>query len=137
MGYTGTGTSRRESMEPGKDWSSRWPGCGRPAFAWLGLLLWLVAGCAADRAHVDKALMADKGTANRNQGVVECYTVHCPDVLQIAFAERPGLSGPCPVGSDGRIDATFVGWPSQADPTYQGSASLSKTVGLGRPTYGI
>jgi hypothetical protein len=31
--------------------------------------------------------------------------------------------------------ATFVGWPSQADPTCLEAAGLGKMVGLGRPTY--
>jgi polysaccharide export outer membrane protein len=48
--------------------------------------------------------LADQGTGARKDGVAECYTVHCPDVLEIRIPGRPELTGPHPVGPDGRID---------------------------------
>jgi protein involved in polysaccharide export with SLBB domain len=90
-------------MEPGKSWS-----CRR---ALVGVLLSLLAGCAANRGHVDQALLADRGAPARNQGVAEAYAVHCPDLLQVTVAERPEVTGPKPVGADGRIDLGAAGRP--------------------------
>jgi protein involved in polysaccharide export with SLBB domain len=78
----------------------------RAAPAWVGPALLLVAltGCAGSRPHVDRALLADGGGGARNLGVAENYTIGCPDVLDVAVAGRPDLSGPRPVGPDGTID---------------------------------
>lgn len=81
-------------MQPGKARSS-----------WLILLLGVgLAGCAADRASVEKNLMADKQTARLHEGVAEQYRVGCPDVLEIRVGEKPDLSGQYAVGPNGRID---------------------------------
>lgn len=95
-------------MDPGAHlswWSS---GC-RFSPVWLGLWLWLAAGCAAQRAHLDRALLAEKGSVKRNEGVSEHYAVHCPDVLELAVAGRPELNGPHPVDADGRIELAAIG----------------------------
>jgi polysaccharide export outer membrane protein len=55
--------------------------------------------------------MADRGRARRNEGVAERYAIQCPDVLDIAIATRPDLSGPHPVGVDGCLDLEPVGCP--------------------------
>jgi protein involved in polysaccharide export with SLBB domain len=64
----------------------------------------LLAGCALGQPHLDHVLLADRGAGVRNEGVAECYLVHCPDVLAIQVSDRPDLTGPHPVGPDGRID---------------------------------
>jgi len=89
-------------MEPGQNWSSWWRRC-----PWL--LLGLLAGCAASKPQVDKALMADRGTPSRNEGVAEQYTVRSPDVLELPVAHRPELCGRHAVSLDGRIDLGNLG----------------------------
>jgi len=49
----------------------------------LGLIFSLLVGCASGPPRFDQALMADQGTASRNQGVAQAYHVFCPDVLEI------------------------------------------------------
>lgn len=63
-----------------------------------------LAGCAGERAAVERKLLADKGDPARREGVVEHYVVQCPDVLELRVAFRPDLSRPYPVGADGCID---------------------------------
>jgi protein involved in polysaccharide export with SLBB domain len=64
----------------------------------------VLSGCALNQPHLDHALLADRGAGVRNEGVAECYLVHCPDVLAVQVPSRPDLTGPRPVGPDGRID---------------------------------
>jgi protein involved in polysaccharide export with SLBB domain len=45
-----------------------------------------------------------QNTGPINRGVAESYVVLCPDVLDIRLANHPELSGPHPIGVDGRID---------------------------------
>jgi protein involved in polysaccharide export with SLBB domain len=58
---------------------------------------------------VDEALLADPGTATRNEGVAEHYPVGCPDVLELGVAGRPDLTGPRTIGADGEIDLGVAG----------------------------
>ncbi len=69
-------------------------------FASVGLL---TAGCALTRPKMDRELMADRGAAVRNENVIACYLVRCPDVLDIQVSDRRDLSGKVPVDSDGHI----------------------------------
>jgi protein involved in polysaccharide export with SLBB domain len=72
------------------------PGDGRSSRKprrWLGLVLGLAAGCASGRPHVDQALLADKGARPAGSGGVAPYAAACPDVLEIAVARRPDLTG--------------------------------------------
>jgi protein involved in polysaccharide export with SLBB domain len=55
--------------------------------------------------------MSGTGQAQRNAGVAEHYTVTCPDVLSLAIADHAELSGPHPIGVDGRLDLEPVGRP--------------------------
>ena len=96
-------------MKPGEGRVSWRTQSRLPVWFWLGLVLWLPAGCAGDRPHLDQALLTDKGAAVRNEGVADVYTVFCPDVLEIAVDGRPGLSGRRPVIVDGRIDLGYLG----------------------------
>jgi protein involved in polysaccharide export with SLBB domain len=69
----------------------------------LGIMATLLSGCSADRSHVDRALMAERGTAGRNEGVAGRYKIGCPDILELTMS---GLSAPnarLPVNPDGRI----------------------------------
>jgi protein involved in polysaccharide export with SLBB domain len=72
--------------------------------ATLGLVLCLLTGCAVGRPHLDEALLADSGTALRNQGMTQHYRVGCPDVLEVRVAGRSELGGRYTVKADGRID---------------------------------
>jgi protein involved in polysaccharide export with SLBB domain len=65
--------------------------------------LWLLAGCTLSRPPLDRELMAEKGGRARNEGVAECYSVYCPDVLAVAVTGRPDLSVRRTVGADGQI----------------------------------
>jgi len=71
---------------------------------WL-VLLTSVLGCANDQQTVvKKNLMGEKLTAERMAGVAEHYQVGCPDVLEIAVANRPEFNGNYFVEPDGRIN---------------------------------
>src|SRR5437899_127210 len=89
-----------KSMEAGEDRSAWWP----RECAWLGLLLWLPAGCALCRTPFDCAIPATQGLAARSQNAAEIYAVNCPDVLDVSSDRHPDLNGPREVGPDGRID---------------------------------
>lgn len=75
----------------------------------LGLLLCLVAGCAAARPALDHALRAEQGAGARREGVPQAYAVQCPDVLDVTVAGRPDLSDRYPVGPEGRLDLGDLG----------------------------
>ncbi len=87
-------------MEAGEDRLAWWP----PRRAWLGLLLWLPAGCALCRTPLDCTIPADKGLAARTENAAEIYSVNCPDVLDVIVDSHPELSGQREIGPDGRID---------------------------------
>jgi protein involved in polysaccharide export with SLBB domain len=87
-------------MEAGEDRSAWW----LPKRAWLGLLLWLPAGCALCRTPLDCAIPADKGLAARTENAADVYSVNCPDILDVRIDSHPELSGPREIGPDGRID---------------------------------
>ena len=98
-------------MEAGRSWSPS-VRSGPPAVrCCLGLLLGLLAGCAAGKPHVDEALKADPRTPARNEGVAERYRVRCPDVLELRAEGRADLDGLQPVALDGRIDLGALGRP--------------------------
>jgi protein involved in polysaccharide export with SLBB domain len=71
----------------------------------------IIAGCATNHDHVDRNLMADKGTSGRNEGTVDHYLVGCPDVLEVTIPNRPELSGRFTIGPDGRIEMERLGRP--------------------------
>jgi protein involved in polysaccharide export with SLBB domain len=71
----------------------------------------MLVGCRSTSSAVDRNLMADRGQTRRNVGVAERYTVVCPDVLDIVIDNHPELSGPHPIGIDGRIDLDPLGRP--------------------------
>src|SRR5947209_11223877 len=83
----------------------------RPLRAVLPALVLLasVTGCALTGPHLDQALLADRGAAERNQGIAAAYRVGCPDVLELTAQDRPELSGLYAVTADGRIDLGEVG----------------------------
>src|SRR5262245_63348378 len=66
---------------------------------WLLLGLPLASGCAAGRPHLRHALRVDA----RPPDPEARYAVRCPDLLDVQVTNRPDLSGPRPVGADGRI----------------------------------
>jgi protein involved in polysaccharide export with SLBB domain len=75
----------------------------------LGLLLWLLAGCAWNRPELDRAFKEDAGRTARQATVAEAYTLYCPDVLEVTVDTRPDLSGRRTIGPDGRLDLGAVG----------------------------
>src|SRR5947209_12045938 len=96
-------------MQAGKGWLFEWARPGRRGGRWLGLLLWLAAGCASQKPHLDQQLLAEKGTTTRNHGIIEQYRVCCPDVLDLTVDFRPELSGQRVVGTDGCIALGPIG----------------------------
>src|SRR5437660_9652954 len=74
-----------------------------------GLVLGLLAGCAAGGPPLDRALLADGGMGPRCRQAGEAYRIGCPDVLEVTVGQRPELSGRRRVGPDGRIDAGRAG----------------------------
>jgi protein involved in polysaccharide export with SLBB domain len=71
----------------------------------------LLAGCRTTHPNVDRNLLSDRGQAQHNAGVAQSYTVTCPDVLDLSIAGHAELSGPHPIGVDGRLDLDPVGRP--------------------------
>jgi protein involved in polysaccharide export with SLBB domain len=80
-----------------------------PRFACLSLFLFSLLGCIGGRNHMDQALLADRGTADRNQGVAENYTLGFPDVVEVVVAGRPDVIGQQAIGPDGRINLAAAG----------------------------
>ena len=79
---------------------------GRTRRSWgfcgvLAAALGLSAGCAADGPRLEQALMADRNPDAHGPDLDERYVVHCPDLLEVDAAGRPG--GAHAVGADGRI----------------------------------
>jgi protein involved in polysaccharide export with SLBB domain len=91
-------------MERGGDW----PWSRRSLRLWLPLLQVVLAGCAADRSHLNQALLADRDAAHR-RAVSANYLVGFPDVLSISIHNHPQISGLHEVGADGRIDLGELG----------------------------
>lgn len=60
---------------------------------------------------MDQAVKADPGGPARNEGVAGQYLVRCPDVLEVAVAGRPDLTGRIAVAADGRLDLEAAGRP--------------------------
>ncbi|MBV9121993.1 MAG: polysaccharide biosynthesis/export family protein [Planctomycetes bacterium] len=75
----------------------------------LGLVLWLLAGCATPPSQLDRQLQAEKDLAPPRPALAASYVVGCPDVLEVTLAGRADLSGPHPVDADGCIDLGTVG----------------------------
>jgi protein involved in polysaccharide export with SLBB domain len=75
-----------------------------PRDAWLGLLLWLPAGCALFGPPIDRAIPADRGLAVRQENITQVYIVNCPDVLDLIIEGHPEFTGQRDIGPDGRID---------------------------------
>src|SRR5213080_3212885 len=71
-----------ETMKPGQGWLS-W------GLRSLALVACLVAGCASARPGVDRNLMADKDHNSRHEGVLENYTLGCPDVVEVTLGQQP------------------------------------------------
>jgi protein involved in polysaccharide export with SLBB domain len=94
-------------------------------------LLVFLAGCLPHR-HLDQALLADRGAAVRNQGVAECYTLGCPDVVEVRAAGRPDVKGPRTIGPDGRISLDKAS-PLRIEGQTPGEATLSIAKHLGVP----
>jgi protein involved in polysaccharide export with SLBB domain len=79
--------------------------CARPLLLWPFLVsLVFLAGCAHGRHCLERALLADCGWEDRCREAADAYQIGCPDVLVVAVAGSPGLSGRYTVGPDGRID---------------------------------
>src|SRR5262249_30194871 len=94
----------RPNMDPGEGRLYRW------LASRLALLvpLLLPAGCA-NRPYLDRALMAERGSAVRNEGVAETYRPGCPDVLEFTVAGRPDLTGQREIGPDRRRELGPLG----------------------------
>jgi protein involved in polysaccharide export with SLBB domain len=71
----------------------------------------VVAGCRASSPNVDRNLMSSRNQGQLTAGRTEHYTVTCPDMLELTIAGHPELSGPHPIGVDGRLDLDPAGRP--------------------------
>jgi protein involved in polysaccharide export with SLBB domain len=118
-------------MKPGGAWSTwQTARAKRSLLAGLCCALALLAGCRSTGA-VESLLMADP---YQPVGVAQHYAVTCPDVLDITFANHPELSGPHPVGVDGRIDLLPLGQPRVEGQTVDEIACrLAQLAGLPGP----
>src|SRR5262245_46532111 len=102
-------------MKPGKA-RSFWylPGARR----WLRavrrcalLAALLGAGCRSDAPKLEQNLMSSNAALQRSAAVARYYTVVCPDLLDLVIVHHSELSGPHPVGVDGRLDLEPLGQP--------------------------
>ena len=93
-------------MKTGERWSS-WQAF--IASVLLALLLLHTAGCAMDRASVEKNLMAHP-SAHAEAELLR-YRVACPDIIELEIAQRPEFTGRYEIGSDGRINLGDYGNP--------------------------
>lgn len=118
-------------MERGGDW----PWSRRSLRLWLPLLQVLLTGCAADRSHLNQALLADRDAAHRST-VAGCYLVGFPDVLSISISNRADLTGLHEIGADGRIDLGELGRLRVEGKTGEGIAQLLALV-LNQPAESI
>jgi protein involved in polysaccharide export with SLBB domain len=96
--------ARDPTMEPGEDRLYRQRLCRLGA----ALLLLLPVSCAS-QPFIDRALLAERGSAIRNEGVPEAYRCGCPDVLEFNVAGRPDLTGRREIAPNGRVDLSPVG----------------------------
>jgi polysaccharide biosynthesis/export protein len=94
-------------MKTGERWSS-WQAF--IASVLLALPLLHAAGCALDRAAVEKNLMAQP-SAQSGEAVAERYRVACPDIIELEIAQRPEFTGRYEIGADGRINLGDYGNP--------------------------
>ncbi len=76
----------------------------------LGPVLLTSGGCAKDRAAVSRDLMA-QNASQRRAGVLDSYTLRCPDVIDVTIENHPELSKSYSIGADGRIDLGDYGNP--------------------------
>jgi protein involved in polysaccharide export with SLBB domain len=122
-------------MKPGKARSS-WTlprAKGRLLAGWCCALatLLLATGCRTLTPDFERDLMIGRGQAARNAGVAERYTATCPDVLDVVIANHAELSGPHPIGIDGRLDLEPVARPRVEGETIDEIAQqLASLVGL-------
>src|SRR5947209_177802 len=97
------GGGQRKRGVPGKT--------GRRPSLWLPLLLGLatLAGCASDRASVEKNLMAEVPTPEEEVAVARGYRVTCPDMVAVRVVNRPDLHWAAAVDVDGTFPVDALG----------------------------
>jgi protein involved in polysaccharide export with SLBB domain len=80
---------------------------------WVPLLLGLatLAGCASDRASVEKNLMATVPTPEEEVAVARGYRVSCPDVIAVRVINRPDLHWTAAVDVDGTLPVDYLARP--------------------------
>lgn len=86
-------------------------GRGR-SLGWAGgLALGLLAGCAANHAQIEQAVLSSRPAPAHLHAVADEYHVRCPDVLRVDIDRLPQYSSVQRVGPDGRINLGDAGRP--------------------------
>ncbi len=93
-------------MKTGERWSS-WKASIAALLTAVPLLH--AAGCAMDRAAVEKNLMAQPSASAHV--VAQSYRVACPDIIALEIPQRPEFTGHYEIGADGRINLGDYGNP--------------------------
>jgi protein involved in polysaccharide export with SLBB domain len=102
-------------------------GRGR-SFWWAGFLasaLGLLTGCAAHRAQIEQAVLAERPSPDHLRDIANAYHARCPDMLSVDITGLPQYSGPQRIGADGRINLGDSGRPRVDGET---AAEIIRTV---------
>lgn len=107
----------------------------RSGCALAGVLALVLSGCAttSKREAVARALGTGAAApANREETVADSYRLACPDVVEIAVADRADIGGRFVVNAEGRIGLAYLENPRVEGET---AASLARRVAaeLGMP----
>jgi protein involved in polysaccharide export with SLBB domain len=73
------------------------------------MALGLLAGCAANHAQIEQAVLSGQPTPEHLRTVADEYHARCPDVLRVEVHNLPQYSGEQRIGPDGRINLGDAG----------------------------
>jgi polysaccharide biosynthesis/export protein len=91
-------------MHSGRGQSFWWAG-------FLALLPGLLSGCAANRVHLQQAVLTNMPPLAHFAEIASAYHTRCPDVLRVEIAGLPHYSGLRRIDPDGRINLGDAGRP--------------------------
>ena len=99
----------------------------RPKF-WpvVGAVLFM-SGCLALRHHDDAPL----DSSSRPINAADCYTLACPDLIEVIFFDRPEASRTARIAADGTVDLGKLGHPHVEGGTLaQAARHIADRLGL-------
>jgi len=100
-----------------------------------GLLLSLVAGCAAPSKQLEATRTAEQPAKNPRDDPPAPYHLGCPDELDISIAGRQPTATRCVVGPDGRINLGNLGTlRGDGKTTVEIAAAVAERIGVSPAT---